>query len=400
MLTAPQLDTLLEVFGDKTYSPKSYDMKVKEKINELYSLLDNIKPISDDEYKILYFSAEKGNIENYGDFEELKEFGEISDYKEFENRFNEDYPDDLKWHKMTTVRYKNYYSISINSKNIIYADMDSENGCFENYQLQELLDFLIIKVKECLIKLKDKTYNEHISNNYSYKNKFGVIKRSDYWNLYPNTKQNLLDEISQDEMDYFIKNASEDVDDRITNMTSGLYFRCVRLAYENNNYDIGNLSDKELYLKYADGRDEGLSKIDPDSNNEFDEWYNDDTKIGGHPWEIIRGHSFARVNLYVGHDDNGYYLSLDGSRILRKVEIAKIYIALTKNNIPIKIYHADTIKQAFEGTDYIGIVPDYIIPIECNGYFKEYKPTEFTHIDDDEMLKYIKWETLEKIELN
>ena len=64
-MTAPKLDFLLEVLDSRNYNPKSYDMLVKEKINELYDLLDKIKPLSDDEYKVLYFSVEKRNIEEY-----------------------------------------------------------------------------------------------------------------------------------------------------------------------------------------------------------------------------------------------------------------------------------------------------------------------------------------------
>ncbi len=398
-MTAPKLDFLLEVLDSRNYNPESYDTKVKEKINNLYALLDKIKPLSDDEYKVLYFSAEKGNIEEYGNFEELKIDGEVDSYEEFENRFNEDYPDEIIWYKMTSSMYKNYRMISINSKNIIYADMNSENTNFENYQLQELLDFLIDKVKECIQRLEKGTYNDYISSNYSYKNRFGVIKRNEYWNLFPDTRQELLSEISQEEMNYFIENAREKTTNRIKDMTSGKYFECVGLAYKNIGYEIGELTDKDLYLKYADGRDEGLSKIDENSSEEFDKWYNDDTRFGGHPWEIIRGHSFARVNLQVGHDDNGYYLSLSGSRILRKVEIAKIFIVLNKNNIPLEIYNVDMIKNAFKGIDYIGIVPNDIIPIECRGYFKKYKPTEFIHMSDAKIFKYIKWEPLENIEL-
>ena len=397
-MTAPKLDFLLEIFGDRTYNPESYDTKVKEKINNLYDLLDKIKPLRDDEYKVLYFSAEKGNIEEYGNFEELEADGEVDSYEEFEKRFNEDYPDNIIWYKMTSSRYKNYRMISINSKSIIYADMDSENTWFDNYQLQELLDFLIDKTKDCIKMLEEGTYNDFISSNYSYKNRFGVIKRKEYWKLYPEIKKNLLDEISQQEMDYFIEKASEKTTNRIKDMTSGKYFECVGLSYKNIGYEIGNLTDKELYLKYADTRDEGLSKIDENSNEEFDKWYNDKNRFGGHPWEIIRGHSFARVNLQVGHDDKGYYLLLDGNKILRKIEIAKIFITLHKNNIPIEIYNVDIIKNAFKGVDYIGVVPDYIIPIECGGYFKKYQPTEFIHMYDDKMFEYIEWEPLEKLE--
>lgn len=398
-MTAPKLVFLLEVLDSRNYNPEIYDKKVKEKINELYDLLDKIKPLSDDEYKILYFSVPKGSIEEYVDYDEAKEYEEVDSYLEFVDRFNEEYPDELYWYKMISTRYKNYRMISINNKTIIYADMDKEAN-FENIQLQELLDFIIVKVKDCIKRLEDGTYNDYIQDNYSYKNRFGVIKRNEYWKIFPDVKNNLLNEITQEEIDYFIENVSDKIENRIKNMTSGKYFECVGLSYKNIGYEIGNLKDKELYLKYADGRDEGLSKIDESSSQKFDKWYNDDKKFGGHPWEIIRGHSFARVNLYVGHDENGYYLSLDGSIILRKIEIVKIFNILSKNNIPIRVYNADIIKDAFKGDDYIGIVPDDIMPIECGGYFKKYKPREFIHMIDDKLFKYIKWEPLENIELN
>lgn len=274
--------------------------------------------------------------------------------------------------------------------------MDGENNYFENSDLEQLLDFLIYKVKEIIEMLENNTYNDYISNNLSHKNRFGVIKRSDYWNLYPNTKKALLSDISQEEIDGFIKNASDNVNERIKDMTSGKYFECVRLAYTNNNYEINGLSDKELYLKYADGRDEGLTEINPCSSEEFDKWYNDKNRFGGHPWEIMRGHSFYRVNLYIAHDENGYYLSLDGSRILRKIEIAKIFLILNQNNIPIEVHNVEVIKQALTGNDYIGIVPHDIMPIECSSYFKDFKPSEFINNIEEKKLDYIIWQEVEK----
>ena len=104
-MTAPKLDFLLEVLDSRNYNPESYDAKVKEKINELYELLDKIKPLSDDEYKILYFSVPKGSIEEYVDYDEAKEYGKVDSYLEFVDRFNEEYPDELYWYKMISTRY-------------------------------------------------------------------------------------------------------------------------------------------------------------------------------------------------------------------------------------------------------------------------------------------------------
>jgi len=396
--TAPQMDRLLSIYQNRNLNPEGYHIKTKEKLEELYILLDKIKSVDEtDEIKILYFSVEKGTIDKYGDYEEVKEDYGISSYKEFEKYFNEEYPDDIYWYRLVAAKYKNYITLSINNKNIINANLDEEG--FEDIQFEALIDFLIYKVSNCIKMLEDNTYNDYISKNLSYKNRFGVIKRIDYWKLYPEVKERLLEDITEEEINEFIENAEEKTTNRIENMTSGKYFECVRLAYQNNNYDLGTLSDKELYLKYADGRDEGLTDINLDSKEEFDDWYNNKDKFGGHPWEIMRGHSFYRVNLYISHDDKGYYLRLDGNKILRKIEIAKIYLSLTKNNIPIEIYDVDIIKKALTGEDYIGIVPSYIAPVYCGSYFKKYKPLEFIHIHDDKILDYIKWEDIEKVYL-
>ena len=270
MMTVPKLDFLINVFDNKGYNPQSYDPEIKEKINTLYSLLETINPLDEDEYKVLYFSVLKGNIEEYGDYEELKRIGDVKNYQEFVDRFNNEYPGDVYWYKMITTKYKNYCSLSINSKNVIYADMDTEGSILENYQLQEVLNFLIFKVDECIKNLQEGTYNKYIEKNYSYKNKFGVIKRDELLKLYPEIKKNFLNEISEEEIDYFLENVSDRLKNRINNMTSGKYFECVVLAYKKLKYEIGNLTDKELYLKYADGRDEGLMEINDNDFLAFD----------------------------------------------------------------------------------------------------------------------------------
>ena len=146
-LTAPEMDNLIRIFEIKTFNPEYYDNKVKEQLNELYDLLDKIKPLEGgDDLKIIYFSTERGSIKDYGDYEELLEYGDISSYEEFERNYNEEYTDEIYWYRLVTSKYENYRAISINHKSIIYADMNSESTHFENKQLQELLAFIIYKV--------------------------------------------------------------------------------------------------------------------------------------------------------------------------------------------------------------------------------------------------------------
>ena len=393
---APEIDGYIRFYGDQSLNPDKYDSKVKDMINELFEELDKIKSISkDDEIKVIYFSVPRGSIKHYGDYDELKQYGDVSNYEEFERNFKQDYPNDTYWYRMVSSKYESYRAISVNYKTIIYSDMNMQKS-FEDSDLQEFLTFLIFKVKEIIQMLENNTYNDYVNNNLAYINRFGVIKRSDYWSIYPKSKENLLENISIKQINEFIKLGKEKTNDRIENMTANIYYKSVRLALEYNGYDVKGLTGKEVYLKYADGRDEGLRDIDPDSVEEFSNWYFDKNRAGGHPYEIIRGHSYARVNLYIAHDDKGFYLSLDGTRILRGVEIAKMYLSLIKNNIPIEIYKINIIKDALNGEDYLGIVPDCMLPIYCSGCFNKYKPLEFIHYDE-KLKEFIKWEDVEKV---
>ena len=66
MMSAPKLDALLNLHNYHEMNPHGYDREVKEKINTLYNLFDMIKPLGDDEYKVIYFSVQKGSIKDYG----------------------------------------------------------------------------------------------------------------------------------------------------------------------------------------------------------------------------------------------------------------------------------------------------------------------------------------------
>ena len=394
---APKFDKLLRIYDGKNDLNTRYECnEVKERILKLFDTLSKIKPI-DDEKRALYFSVKKGSIKDFCNFNKLKEQGEFTSYEEFVDYFNSLYTKDEYWYRLTSVRNEEYYVLCINNRCILNVDMKGEDD-FQDLELVKLIDFLIKKVNECIKKLEKGTYNTYISKNLPYQNRYGTIKRSDYWLVNPLVKEKFMSELSLEEIAYFNEKAKEKTNKRIKDMTASKYFKCARLAYESLNYDTANLDDKDLYLRYSGGGYGDLGKININSVRKFDEWFKKD-KVGGHPWEIIMGASLTRINLYVLHDENGYYLALDGRRILRMIELVKIYLALEKNNVPVEIRNVDIIKKAINGDDYLGIVPRYNFLVYCNSYFKKNAPEEFVYLDDMKLVKYVEWEELENIEL-
>ena len=91
-------------------------------------------------------------------------------------------------------------------------------------------------------------------------------------------------------------------------------------------YKTYGMTPKELYFRYADGRDEELSSIDLDSETAFREWLKFGGRGYGHPWEVSRGGNSTHIDFQVDVDSDGYYFFLAGAN--RSNETLKFYLAL------------------------------------------------------------------------
>ena len=186
-------------------------------------------------------------------------------------------------------------------------------------------------------------------------------------------------------------------------MTANDFYKFCLLGYNANKYkEHEGLTAKEAYYKYADGRDENLKDIDENSYDDFDNWLNDKEKFGGHPWEVCRGGNSTHISLYVGQDEYGYYLTLDGKSFGRSIETIRFYNALKDNNAPVFLNDAEEILNRILEKDKIGVVPDYTITKYQESSFPNEKIVDFVHLDDkkeNEMIKLVKWQEEDKVYL-
>jgi hypothetical protein len=169
-----------------------------------------------------------------------------------------------------------------------------------------------------------------------------------------------------------------------------------------NNYTkIEEKSPVELYKAFADGRDEGLTEIDPDSPDAFSRWYGGERKgfAGGHPWEVCRGGNSTHISLYVVEEKTGgWILRLAGCSIGRVNETIKFAIGLFANNIPFRLSDAREILDMMQGDDYIGIVPEGVVPRYCHSWFPEDRINDFMNLgweETDRLIKASDWYPVE-----
>lgn len=379
-LSAPQVDTLI-YRAEKLY--EIIDAKTKGLVTELFQKLQSIAVCGDDELRELWLTAPRGSIEDFGDYENYLEDGEVESHKEFEELWLSEYPEPQKWYKLSALVYRGIYSVFINNKLVL--QINPEPVGHYPYDKSELASWVLTAAEEAIECIKSGVYNEYVSNNLPYKKRLGKILRKDYWGIFPEEREKYLKYITPAEISRFVnlikKQPTETPESRLPEITAVLFFNCCRLGYEANSYEgIEKLSAKELYRKHADGRDEGLLGLDESSAEAFEAWCNDKTHFGGHPWEVCRGGNSTHISLYAKHDEKGWWLKLAGSSLNRSIETVKFYLALADNNMPVFLTDGMELAAMLTGTDYIGIVPEKIIPRYCSSMFSDENMIDFMNL--------------------
>lgn len=446
-LVAPDVDRLVRCFEKWFQDPEQPSADLMNAMNPLFETLKDLAPLPEnDEAKVIWITVPVGDLSDYGSYEDALECGAVESYQEFQRMWKEEYPDDVKWYRLTIGESKPgsrfaFRSVAVDNTGIISVDLSTglrEETWWKDDKKIELCRLLTEAASQAIQRVRDGTYNDFVNENLPYQHRTGVIKRSDEWLIFPEAKDRTWNGIDEDlfqEFKGFLETNNSDKIGRIKVFTANDFFRACVCGYRACGYHIESSSPVWAYLRYADGRDEGLTGaghglnagpgINYDDPKAWDEWYND-SRVGGHPWEVIRGGNSTHVDLIVMHDDfdlgyllrlgrisqeeydsrmkdAGYYFLLAGKH--RSEEVINFFVALRKAGYPVVLRDADEILARLEGTDYIGIVPHRVIPKYCESMF----PDEYGHVidfmhiyaDEDEqaLLPYITWLPEEKAEL-
>ena len=123
---ATNFDRLICCFDNHYRNPSKPSKELSEAIDELFDLVKNIKPLKDnDEIKMVWIRVPRGDISDFGDYKEMLEDEEVSNYDEYLQLWKERYPNEFEWYRVVFSEYKNFKAASINNNTIINAEMGS-----------------------------------------------------------------------------------------------------------------------------------------------------------------------------------------------------------------------------------------------------------------------------------
>ena len=411
-LYAPQISHYIDWLGHIRYrefnDTTTYDDRSYELLDELFALLKQIAPASENGARELWLRADRGSIEAFGDYEEYLDEEIVSSREEFESLWKDYFPEEEVWYYFGAVEDEknNYRAVMLGHRHILEQDARKEKSAF-THDVSELLEWLIESVRECITELKNGTYNEKVARELPPQHRTGTILRKDWWDAFPESREEFFEDISPEDVQEFVKLTQAQTDDlnrsreRCSEMTVNDFLNCCAIGYQANGYNGCDLSPREQYLKHADGRDEGLLEIDPDSSDAFIKWLHGN-HFSGHPWEICRGGNSTHIDLFVLHDENGFSLLVAGSAWTRTIEAVKIYLALEKAGWPIYIHDAAILTSRLLEEERIGIVPEGVIPAYCQSFFSDDNVIDFKNLPFEnraEIAEKCTWQPLREITL-
>lgn len=325
--------------------------------------------------------------------------GHITDERELEHIMDGllDFGDDLRFLEI-------YKCVFLSNKQVLEMDKRLESGY--THDISEFTEWLVDAVKLTIEAVRNGTYNESVARLLPYKHRTGVITRAGLWKLYPEEKESFFEALTQEDVDEFLATGTEDCTGlpELKEMTANDFYRFCALGYAANNYDGQAFALKAQYYRHADGRDDGLKKIDPDSAEAFADWLENREK-GGHPWEVCRGGNSTHVSLYVGLGrvaEGCYHLALAAKSYGRCVEAIKFYLALKHAGLPVIIYGAEFIKKRLLGLERVGIVPNEVMPFYCHSRFPGEDVDSFRHLNHenpDAEIALIEWQPIKPVKL-
>jgi hypothetical protein len=404
-LKAPDLiHVISSVRRDSSLGQIADTAENRKAFQEIAAAMESIPPLKDkyseDDIRMIWVCIPRGNAEDFGNYEEMKEEELVSDREDFLSCWKETCPRDPDWFQVTIVRNKYAAVLGLNGT-AVFRQIKREETSLWEADLSGFMQALTFDIMESVCRLKAGTYGEWLEKELPFCYRYGIIGRADYWKLFPDEKKEYLKGITPKDIDdlrSFLENEDRQAD--AANLTAGYFYRACRTAYLSAGYGermvgwkekkkLSDLTPKEAYLAMADGRDEGLRDIPEDSVGAFIEWKKR-KQSGGHPNEVFCGGPY--IGTKINPDGSGKILIWCFYAASRK-EAVLSYLGIRRAGMPAVLADGENFLKSYLGLDTIHIVPLQDGISHMNGLGDEvFDEIRLGDKDTDRLIAAVRWE--------
>lgn len=159
-IKAPKVNHWIFVLKDGKFV---FDKKTLEAIDKVYAILEAVEPCGEDNRRELWLKAERGTIDDYDDYERLKDEEVVENYEEFEKMWHDEYPDEISWYHIAIIERDDYRAMFL-GRELIYQSRILEAHSSYEYNVEELFVWMQDAVKKCIAQMQEETYNDDVNN--------------------------------------------------------------------------------------------------------------------------------------------------------------------------------------------------------------------------------------------
>ena len=371
-INAQFLNHIVWIFRDRDRKQDTWlDEKTNSALDELVGKIEALKPTYPDKRWEFWFSLPRGSYSQYREKNAYLMEEEGYSEEDLKDEFLYYFPNPEIFFRFSVIHEEGYVLLLLNDSVFLQRSPNFKPGdnCYP--YMDSLIPYFSSVVDWAIASLKEGTYNEYVEKNLPYERRYGTIKRSLYWKIRPKEKKGNLEGLKASEIKRFVSYLDETdpkaktPNGRYEKMSAGFYYTLCSYCYLGARYkELEGKTPKEMFRRYGDNRDGGLSTLDLDDEEAFEKWYGLDTESkwaienSSHMWEIREGHSHTMIHLFLSKDKLGYYLTLSGGLHACTDDVARMFIALKEHGVPVDLHDARKIRAKVLGEDLLGLIPE------------------------------------------
>lgn len=212
----------------------SYDEASYGAIDRIFRLLYRLEPDPEHNSWELWLRAERGTIEDFGSFEDLREDGQVESYEEFEAWWRSEFPEEVEWFHFSAGEDQKigYRAVFLSHNHVLEVDCRKERSF--PHDISPFTSWLEEAVRDAVQAVEDGSYPKLVERNLPVWHRTGTVLRRDLWKVFPEWKEKFFQNISRQEVDEFLASAAGyplEANRRLPSMTANDFYHACALGY-------------------------------------------------------------------------------------------------------------------------------------------------------------------------
>lgn len=356
ILYQPQIKKLSQLSSLNNQREILVNEATRDMILKIYNAM-SVLPDNEYNQKMIWVKIPRGAIELFGDYNELKADGEVSNRKEFEQWWIDAFPEEVAWYRVITDKYDGKHWITVCDREV-FAILMFDPKSDDNVRL-DLLHIAkpileLIETEVAAVVADSEAYNKYIAENLPHNRRNGKIKRSIYNSIYPNEKVMIDEKYLPMLRDFAANSDSQSAKGRITTMTVREYLKIWRLAVEAmNKIQHDGMESDVAFFESKNFNGSTILEYDMDSPEAFAKWNSLSDNWAFHRLDL----QYRMITLIAQKDDLGWWFIVKADALHAMSQILRVVYALYSAGVPVNLSSAKKLVEMIDEQDFVGIQP-------------------------------------------